>query len=158
MITRTWTATDGCGNASSCIQTITVVDLVAPVITCPASLTIACTADNSPAGTGVATAVDDCSGATISHSDATAAGSCAGNYVISRTWTDTDGCGNASSCVQTITVVDLVAPVITCPASLTIDCTDDNSPTGTGNATAVDACSGVATIISSDVISILFFA
>ena len=30
VITRTWTATDNCGNASTCIQTITVEDIDGP--------------------------------------------------------------------------------------------------------------------------------
>src|SRR6185436_3921412 len=32
--TRTWRATDGCGNYSQCSQTVTVVDTSAPVIVC----------------------------------------------------------------------------------------------------------------------------
>ncbi|MEA1901565.1 MAG: C1 family peptidase, partial [Thermodesulfobacteriota bacterium] len=39
-ITRTWTATDACGNSSICEQTINVVDTTAPVIACNAPATI----------------------------------------------------------------------------------------------------------------------
>ena len=60
-----------------------------------------------------------------------AAGNCAGNYVITRTWTATDDCENATSADQVITVQDLVAPVLTIPSDVTIACTDDNTPTGT---------------------------
>lgn len=40
-ITRTWTATDACGNSSGCDQTINVVDTTLPVISCNAPSTIA---------------------------------------------------------------------------------------------------------------------
>jgi PKD-like domain/Domain of unknown function (DUF5011)/Secretion system C-terminal sorting domain/HYR domain len=151
VITRTWTATDSCGNSSSCVQTITVTDTHAPVIACPAAASVDCSADNTSAATGTATAMDDCSGvASITQSDAIATGNCAGNYVISRTWTATDGCGNSSSCVQTITVTDTHAPIITCPSDVARDCAADNTSAATGTATAIDDCSGVASIIESD--------
>jgi len=34
-VTRTWTATDDCGNTSTCSRSITVQDNTAPVIVCP---------------------------------------------------------------------------------------------------------------------------
>jgi hypothetical protein len=46
-ITRTYRATDECGNSSSCAQTITVNDVTPPTITCPPNVTTAC-AGGSP--------------------------------------------------------------------------------------------------------------
>jgi hypothetical protein len=43
----------------------------------------------------------------------TSAGSCLANNVVTRTWTVTDGCGNATSKQQVITIVDTTAPAVT---------------------------------------------
>jgi len=59
-IARTWTATDACGNSSSCVQTITVRDTTKPALTCPPDLVLECPADTSTNATGVATAQDTC--------------------------------------------------------------------------------------------------
>ena len=148
MISRTWTATDNCLNASTCLQTITVQDITAPVITCPADITLNCEDPAVPASTGTATATDNCDAApVITFADVTSPGSCAGNYVISRTWTATDNCLNASTCLQTITVQDITAPVITCPADLTINCEDPSSPASMGTATATDNCDAAPVIL-----------
>ncbi len=152
VITRTWTATDGSGNISSCVQRITVVDNTLPVITCPADVTLECPADTSVAATGSATASDNCGSVAIAYSDVAAAG-CGNTEVIARTWTATDECGNSSSCVQTIIVVDSTLPVITCPADVTLECPADTSVEATGSATASDNCSNVA-ITYSDVSSV----
>ena len=60
------------------------------------------------------------------------------NYTIARTWRATDISGNFSECTQTITVHDITNPVITCPADVTLNCEDDNTPAATGTATATD--------------------
>jgi hypothetical protein len=151
-ITRTWKATDNCGNFSTCIQTITVQDVTPPVITCPASLTINCQDPQLPAFTGTATVTDNCDPAPVlTYTDVTTAGSCPGNYVITRTWKATDNCNNFSTCLQTITVRDISPPVITCPANLTINCDDPTTPATTGTATATDNCDPAPVITHSDV-------
>ncbi|MFM9947362.1 MAG: choice-of-anchor L domain-containing protein, partial [Saprospiraceae bacterium] len=40
LITRTWTATDACGNEATCVQNIVVIDNVPPTIACPQDLTV----------------------------------------------------------------------------------------------------------------------
>jgi hypothetical protein len=108
-IDRTWTATDSCGNTASCVQHITFADTTPPMITCPPDVTIACDASILPANTGSATATDNCGQPVITFSDATM-NNCPNNLsVITRTWTATDGCGNASTCFQHIYVQCCVA-------------------------------------------------
>lgn len=151
-ITRTWIATDSCGNTGTCVQTITVDDSTAPTITCPADLTIECTESTFPANTGMATAIDSCDlTPEVTYADITAAGACASEYTITRTWTATDTCGNSSSCIQTITVDDSMAPVITCPVDLTIECTESTLPANTGMATAIDSCDLTPEVTYADV-------
>ena len=60
-----------------------------------------------------ATATDNCGAVTITLEEATTAGACAGDYVITRTFTATDDCGNATSATQTITIIDTTAPEFT---------------------------------------------
>jgi len=108
-LTRTWTATDECGNSSSCVQIITVVDTTPPVITCPMRVTLECPADTSVEANGSATAGDACGTVTITHSDQWQP-SCGNTGTLTRTWMATDECGNSSSCVQIITVVDTTPP------------------------------------------------
>jgi len=40
LITRTWTATDNCGNEATCVQNIVVMDNMPPTIACPQDLTV----------------------------------------------------------------------------------------------------------------------
>jgi hypothetical protein len=151
-ITRTWKATDDCGNSSTCNQTIFVDDNQAPAITCPPNTTISCTASTLPANTGNATATDNCTGnPIIGFSDVTVGGICPQERTITRTWTAQDGCGNSSSCTQIIVVDDNQAPSITCPANLTIQCNTSTLPPATGTATATDNCTANPIIGFSDV-------
>ena len=59
---------------------------------------------------------------TITVEEVTTAGACAGDYVITRTFTATDDCGNATTDTQTITIVDTTAPVLTIPADYSAEC------------------------------------
>ncbi len=135
--TVTCTASNAIGDSESCTFTVTVTDNEPPVITCPANTSASCEATD-PSVTGTATATDNCGIGAITHSDITTPGSCPGNYTIDRTWMVSDAAGNSSSCQQIITVSDVTAPVITCPADITVTC--DTTTAETGVATAVDNC------------------
>jgi len=151
-VTRTWTATDACGNAASCDQTIDVEDTIAPVITCPADVTIQCDASQDPSNTGSATAIDNCDPApAVTYSDDFGGLTlCDGTGTFVRTWTATDGCGHMTTCDQVITLEDTTAPVITCPADTTIECDESSDPSNTGSATATDNCDGAPVVTYSD--------
>ena len=135
IITRTWSAMDDCGVTADCVQTITVVDDIDPVITCPANLTIDCSASTDPSNTGTATATDDCDPSpTVTYADAVT------GDVITRTWTATDACGNTAQCVQTITIEDTTDPVVTCPVDISVQCAADVPAFDIGLVTATDDC------------------
>jgi len=118
--TVTWTAEDESGNtATTPSATFTIVDTTLPVITCPANVTLECPADISVEANGSATAGDVCGTVTVTHSDQWQAG-CGNTGTLTRTWTATDECGNSSSCVQTITVVDTTPPEFSLSVSPTV--------------------------------------
>ena len=107
IITRTWTATDACGNSTVVSQQITVVDEMPPSIECPDDLTLNCGESILPdANESKATASDSCSIVDITFEDDTSLpNNCSfDQVVIKRTWTAADVCGNTSTCVQIITV------------------------------------------------------
>lgn len=148
---RTWTVTDPQGLTASCEQEITSVDTRAPQITCPANTSIACNLAPTPAATGEPTADDNCDDTpTTGFEDASVAGACPQERVITRTWSATDNCDNSNSCSQEITVVDDAAPEITCPANASVECGNPTGPSATGSATATDLCDLSPTIGSSD--------
>ena len=156
-ISRTYWATDVCGNQSSMTQTINVDDQTAPVISgVPASQTYSC-ASEVPAGqTASVTASDLCSGTvSVTVSDTTVPGECANQFTILRKWTATDACGITSSATQTITVNDKIAPVISgIPGNLTVSCASEVPAANTSSVTATDNCSGIVSVtVSADVIS-----
>src|SRR5204863_340504 len=149
-LTRSWDATDACGNHSATVsQTITVKDNTPPVIGSAGSDgTLDCPA--TPTFTPP-TASDACSGATVQQvSDITTQGSCAGTYSETRRWQAVDACGNQSLTVaQTITVRDNTPPVIGSPGgNATIECTASPSFTPP---TASDACNGATVNQLTDV-------
>ena len=150
-ILRTYQAVDDCGNTSTFQQTIDLLDEVDPVvtITCPADQTISsaadCSADTSVDAMGEATftATDNCDNdldTDLSHSDVLIPGCNDGTYTIERTWTITaeDHCQNEAmtSCVQTITVQDNDAPVLTGGAGYNAECD------GSGNTSELNAWLG----------------
>jgi len=146
-VTRTWTATDACGNHASCSQTISVTDNTAPMIMCADDASIECPATPVfPAPT----VSDVCDPApVVTFTDVTTPGSCPQEYSVTRTWTATDACWNHASCSQTISVTDNTPPEISCPTvSTPIECPAEPS---FPPATATDACDASVTITYNDV-------
>jgi hypothetical protein len=142
VITRKWTATDACGNSTNANQTITVRDTTPPSIAAPPSIVLDCPADTSTNNTGTASAHDGCGSVTITYNDLVIS-NCANTRVVTRTWTATDACGNATNAIQTITVRDITPPTMVCPPNLTIQCSADTSTNHCGSATAQDGCGQV---------------
>src|SRR5260221_2278472 len=102
------------GNGSL-IETCSVpCDNVGPVISgdgVGGSTTIDCPATPKFSTPTAIDATDGDVSSSLTSTDVSTPGSCAGNYSVTRTWTATDKCGNSSTASQTINVQDATAPV-----------------------------------------------
>ncbi|QBZ98730.1 nidogen-like domain-containing protein [Flavobacterium sangjuense] len=106
----TLTVTDVNNNSNTENAFVTVVDNIAPVITCPPTANVianntGCTYSGS---IGTATATDNCGSPTISGPVP------AGPYPVGTTvvtWTATDASGNSATCTQSVVVVTSVPAV-----------------------------------------------
>jgi hypothetical protein len=84
--------------------------------------------------------------ATIASTDSTTPSGVAGTYVVTRTWTGTDGAGKSGDPVkQVIKVVDTLPPTIACPADVIVAPGAAAQPVDF-KATATDACAAMTTI------------
>jgi len=145
-LTRTWSSTDVCGNTGSATQVITVIDTQAPTFSgVPNDVTVQCNAVPAPASPS---ASDNCSTSVgISYNQTRTNGNCPDSYLLTRTWTATDACGNVNTATQIITVRDTQAPVFTSvPANVTVQC---NSLPAVGSASATDNCDASVSIAYS---------
>jgi len=118
--TVSFTAADPSGNTSTCSLSVTVNDIDAPSITCPADLTESSGSGcNANVVISLPTISDNCTlGANAFtndyNNDSDASDSYpAGNTLV--TYTATDAAGNTSSCDFVVTVVDNQTPTIICP-------------------------------------------
>ena len=100
----------------STAATITIQDTTNPMLTIPAD-TLLSAATMHPLDE--ATATDNCGMVTIEEVADTTFSDCPGNYVVTRTFTATDECGNDSTASQTITIQDTTKPMLTIPADYT---------------------------------------
>ncbi|MGD8450568.1 MAG: HYR domain-containing protein [Phycisphaerae bacterium] len=119
-LTRTWTATDFCGNAADCVMIIHVQDTTAPCLAgCPRDATVECSDldtlfpvydefDNL-----LVTATDNCDpNPVVSFTEEREYPDpeCLGTFFLTRVWEATDECGNTAYCEQFLTVQDTTAP------------------------------------------------
>ncbi len=158
-IQRTWTVRDACLNQFGQTQIITVQDTTPPTAVFPPDTTLNCLATAAnPLTAGAPTGLtDNCDGSpTANHTDIQTQLVLNCEYLIQRTWTIEDDCGNVSAPhVQTITVKDTLDPVIgNAAANLTIACDDaididslfNAWVSSHASATASDNCSTAAVL------------
>jgi len=155
-VLRTYRATDLCGNSATCTQTIIVNDLIPPSITCPQNVTVMCANMVPPVNPATVTTSDNCGGSApvIFENDIISNMSCANRFTITRTYRATDLCGNTATCSQLIVVNDQTPPSILCPASVTVQCSNEVLPANPASVVTSDNCGGIATVtFDNDVIS-----
>ncbi|WP_274475915.1 HYR domain-containing protein [Mangrovimonas aestuarii] len=148
--TITWTVMDEAGNISdACVQTVTITDGNAPIISCSGDINQAADLGLCEASVTIddPTATDDCSTAFTFEATRSDGLDLSAPYPVGTTtinWTSIDEAGNTSdTCEQTVTITDGDAPIISCSgdinqaadfglceASITID-----------DPTAIDDCS-----------------
>ncbi len=150
-LTRSWTATDDCGNDVTGQQFVTVDDTTPPSVTCPGNTVRECPANTSVAANGSASGTDNCGTTSIGSSDSAVPG-CGTTQTITRTWTASDECSNSSTCDQLVAVVDTTAPTVavnTTPITVRdTDCSGSES-VALPAATASDACDGVRPVTNN---------
>ena len=131
----TVTATDQAGNVAHCMFTLTVVDNTPPTIQCPAPVDITADAEQCQAGEvqlGEPVIDDNCSiaGVMATRSDGLPLNAPYPVGVTIVTYKVTDGSDNMTTCAQTVTVNDSMAPEITCPTDIDIDAPSGQCQTG----------------------------
>jgi hypothetical protein len=124
-----WTVTDARGETAEATQTVTVRDLERPRTTIPANKTVN-TDPGRPTATvdvGSASATDNCGGAVaVVARRSDGAPTLGAPYFVGRTtitWTTRDAAGNEGTAEQQIVVRDAEAPVLSVPASFTVNAT-----------------------------------
>src|SRR5439155_11944 len=104
--TRSWMATDACGNSAQCSQTVNVIDTTAPVINCSStnktvqlgaawSFDMPTATDNGGTNTAI----------TVVSTVTYIANHCGNTFDATRTWAATDPCGSTAQCSQTVNVI-----------------------------------------------------
>lgn len=145
--TVVWTVRDGGNNVATASQTVTVQDVIPPMIKAPMSITLpndpgVCERSAMNVKLGTPTVSDNCPNNLTFSNDAPAVFP---NGVTTVTWTATDGSGNKASATQTVTIIDVVPPTIAAPANIVLPttpgmCSVDASLVNLGTPVTTDDC------------------
>jgi HYR domain/Secretion system C-terminal sorting domain len=145
----TISATDSCGNNASKIVRVVVRDGTPPQAVCINGISTTV----GPGGQAVITqaqinnnSFDNCG--TVTVDTATFIFTCAdadGTTQHPVSIKVRDAAGNTSMCITYVIVQDNVAPTVTCPSNITVQCTNSLLPATTGTASASDNCPGTLT-------------
>ncbi len=136
----TFTATDDCGNVTTCTTNVVILDTQNPELVCPPSInacndpgTCAWVSDDS-----VNPLTSDCGSTLLTYSVGNPDGSTSapaeiegyvfevGSSTVTVTSTDTNG--NETICNFTVTVEDCEAPTLICPVDVTVECDSPEEP------------------------------
>ena len=118
-----YNVTDASGNSATCTFNVFVRDTIMPALLCPGDITVA--ASDTAASCSVIVdfapnaAFDNCDN-DLSIVSVPASGSLFPSGTTTVTFTATDDSGNTATCEFNITVEDLEAPGLTCPANITV--------------------------------------
>jgi hypothetical protein len=149
-------ATDGAGLMATCSFSVTINDTQLPVITCPGNVTLNMTAGQCGAIVNYPTPIasDNCGAVTLTllTPASTASGSLFPAGTTTVTWQAADQAlpvSNTQTCSFTVTVYDLQAPAVTCPANVTTYSTATSCQVPvTYTATASDNCNVPPPVVS----------
>ena len=133
------TATDGAGNTASVEFTVTVRDTTPPVIVLNGEAEVTVPAGSAFADPG-ATATDLVDGAVAVLVEGTVNTAVPGAYTL--TYSATDTALNRGAAIRRVTVVDSAPPVVTVPATFTVEATGSTGAIVTYTASALDTISG----------------
>jgi len=148
--TIVWIATDGSGNQDSCYQTVTVMDVTPPRITCPPDTVLEADETCSVTYSGPsASASDNCDGEPDVVSDPVLPATFNGVGDHEITWVASDESGNSDTCYQTVSVIDVTPPEITCPPDRVMEADENCQVVYVGPpASAADNCDAKPRITS----------
>jgi len=123
--TVNWLITDIHGNQSTCVQTVTVEDNEAPVVTCPSDIEQTADAGLCHAFVTIAAPVvaDNCEIESVVN-NFNGTDNATDNYLVGTTlieWTITDIHGNVTTCEMNVVVTDDELPAITCPENISVN-------------------------------------
>lgn len=171
--TVTYTATDGCGNMSTCSFDIIVTNNSPITVTCPPTINVndptICDASGVPPYSDISAFLaangtiegncntDGTAGLSLSSNDMITNASCP--FTIERTYTVTDSDNNTGVCTQTIIIVDETKPTFTIPVDISVDCSMTQDLSVTGQPTNVmDNCDAMPAITYIDKDSVVLSA
>jgi hypothetical protein len=144
--TVTHAATDAASLSTNCSFTVTVADVTAPALVCPANIVAnaAPTSCSANVNYTIPVGTDNCPGVSTVRTAGLASGALFPIGTTTVTHVATDAASLTSSCSFTVTVIDVTPPVLNCPANVTVN----SAPTACGaNVTytapvGTDNCSG----------------
>ena len=154
-IVRTWSVTDNLGNSTSCVQRISIVDTLPPVISGATNQTFVLDCSEADPSMPTVTALDACDGnVPVTFTGETNANLCTVEKIY--TWIAKDECGNMSGVQWRIIKSDMTPPVITCPADVAVQCMSDAPGADLAGVQSSDNCGATSvSVIATNLVGSL---